>query len=108
MSSLIKDPNWSSLQERRTLIDPSFFFYKIQYELVALPFPSESSLNTSCTRKSHSMTYKLSPAFVDAYKHSFFGRCIPVRNRLPSTAVTAPSLPVNKSTAKTYLSLPTA
>ena len=109
---LIKKLNWSSLQEQRTSTDLSVQFYKIQYNLVALPFPSELSLNTSCTRKSHSMTFNLLPSFVDAYKYlslSFFNfnRCIPVWNSLPSTTVTTPSLPLFKSTAKTYLSSPT-
>ena len=81
VSSLINKLNWSSLQERRTIIDLSLF-YKIQYNLVALPFPSELSLNTSCTRKSHGMTYNLLPAFVGAYKYSIFGRCLPVWNSL--------------------------
>ena len=70
---LINKLNWSSLQEQRTSTDLSLPFYKIQYNLVALPFPSELSLNTSCTRKSHSMKFNLLPSFVDAYKYlSFF------------------------------------
>ena len=52
----------------------------------------------------HSLTYNLLPAFVDAYKNSFSPRCILMRKSLPSTAVIALSLPVFKSTAKTYLS----
>ena len=55
----------------------------------------------------HSLTYNLSPVFVDAYKYSFSASCILMRNSLPFTTDIAPSLPVFKSTAKTYLSPPT-
>ena len=40
----------------------------------------------------HSLTHNLLPAFVDAYKYSFFPRCILMRKSLPSTAVIALSL----------------
>ena len=47
VSSLINKLNWSSLQECRTIID-LLLFYEIQYDLVALPFPSELHLNSTC------------------------------------------------------------
>ena len=52
VSSLINELNWFLLHERRTLIYLTLF-YKIQYNLVLLPFPNDLTLNTSCTRKSH-------------------------------------------------------
>ena len=52
-------------------------------------------------RPTADMTYNLLPVFVDAYKYSFFAQCIPVGNGVPSIA---PSLPVSKTTVKSYLS----
>ena len=62
--------------------------------LVLLPFPSDLTLNNSCTRKSHNKTYKLLPALVDPYKYSCFTRCIPVWNSFPLKAAKAQSLAI--------------
>ena len=102
VSSLINELNWLLLQERRTLIDLTLF-YKIQYNLVLLPFPNDLTLNTSCTRKSHNKTYKLLPALVDPDKNSFFARCITVWNSLPLEAVSDQSLSVFKAIVNSFL-----
>ena len=88
------------------------FLNKIQYNFVALPFPSELSLKSSCTRK---LPWYTLPTFYPLFlmptstpRHFFFfGQCTPMWNSPSSTAVTAPSLSVFTSTAKSYLSLPT-
>ena len=106
LRSLINEQNWLLIQERSTLIDLTLF-YKIQYNLVLLPFPNDLTVNTSCTRKSHNKTYKLLPALVDPYKYSFFARRIPVWNSLPLEAVNAQSLTVYNATVNSFL-FPTA
>lgn len=78
-------------------------FYKIQNNLVDFKFPKEMSLNTSRCRKSHMLTYNLFPTRIDAFKHSFFPRTIPIWNSLPADVATSHSLASFKERLSNHL-----
>ena len=83
---------WDSLHTRRLLCDVTLF-YKIQHGIVRIPFPPEViQAPLKSTRNSNTYKKQVIFAFIDAYKYSFFIRTIPVWNRLPDSAVVAPSV----------------
>ena len=83
------------LRERRVMSD-LILFYEIQNNHVELNSPKDMTLNTSRTRKLHSVTYKLLPARIDAHKNSFLCRTIPIWNSLPSDVIKSTSLTIFK------------
>ena len=83
---------WDSLRTRKLLCDVTLF-YKIQHGIVRIPFPPEViQAPLKSTRNSNTYKKQVIFAFIDAYKHSFFIRTIPVWNRLPDSAVVASSV----------------
>jgi hypothetical protein len=87
VSAMVSDLGWDSLHTRRLLHDVTLF-YKIQHSMVRIPFPPQvipAPLQT--TRNSHAFKKQHVHSSINAYKHSFFIRTIPVWNGLPGCAV---------------------
>ena len=92
VSGMVSDLGWDSLRIRRLLLDVTLF-YKIQHDFVRIPFPPQvTPAPLQSTRSSHIYKKQVTYASINAYKHSFFIRTIPVWNGLPGSAVVAPSV----------------
>ena len=91
VSALLADLNWQSLEERRIINDLTLF-YKINFNVVNISFPSEINLGFQETRRSHDYKFMPLSSSVNAYKYSFFPRAIPVWNGLPFSVIHASSV----------------
>jgi hypothetical protein len=91
VTPLIKDLSWDTLHSRR-ILSQSIMFFKIQLQLVNIQQPSYIQLATTSSRK-HNLRYQQPNSNVDAYGYSYYPRAIRIWNRLPATAVNAPSVP---------------
>ena len=76
---------WPLLKTRRDLRDLEMF-YKIETGLMNMSFPQELAWGYSRTR-GHQRKYRQIGGSVNAYKHSFFVRTVPMWNTLPAAAV---------------------
>ena len=85
-SSLVSSRKWDCLHTRRILTQCTLF-YKIQNQLVAIPFPPIVSPATYYGRYDHNLKYVVPAATIDVYKCSFFPRVIRIWNHLPAQAV---------------------
>ena len=94
VSSMLTDLNLPSLQSRRRICDLGMF-YKIHRGQVNISFPYDliSVPTYDRTRASHDFKIRLPSSSVDAYKHSFYVRSIPVWNTLPADVVSSSSYP---------------
>jgi hypothetical protein len=89
VSALVQQLKWESLQRRRQLADVTLF-YKIQNNIVRIPFPpSVAATPYLSTRHNHQFVKLVPHATINAFKYSFFVRTIVPWNRLPASAVTA-------------------
>jgi hypothetical protein len=100
VTPLLQSLKWDSLQTRR-LQSQATMFYKIQYNFVNIQLPSYIQLASSShrTRSHHNLKYQQPSSTVDAYGYSFYPRTIRIWNKLPATAVNAPSIPVFRTVA---------
>ena len=95
VSSMFTDLIWPSLQSRHRICDRGMF-YKIHRGQVNISHPNDlTSVAAVCsrTRASHDLKFRLPSSSVDAYKHSFSVRSIPVRNALSADVVRSASYP---------------
>ena len=67
-------------------------FYKIHYNLVAIPIEDYLTPMTRYVRYGHSLSYRLITATTDYYKFSYFPRTVYHWNQLPPTFVHLPTL----------------
>ena len=91
VTNLLKELDWSSLEERRKKAG-LIFLYKITSNLVDIP--SDRYL-TPATQRSHhanSQSFIQTRACINVHKSSFFPRTIPEWNALEESIVQAPSL----------------
>ena len=86
VKEMIADLNLDSLENRRKWNDLIFFF-KIQNNLMDIPFPNNIVEYHRSQRLHHIHNYRQLPSSVNAYNYSFFVRTIPVWSALPSTVV---------------------
>ena len=92
VSSMVSRLAWGTLRTRRILHD-AIIFFKIQHDLLKIPFPPQvSPPPTQHTRRNHTLVKAIPQASINAYKHSFFIRTIPVWNNLSLSAVSAPTV----------------
>ena len=87
---LVKNLNWDKLTTRRNTKDV-VMFYKIKNNHVHLPFPPSVVPKSRLAYNDHTQAYATVWPRIDAYKHSFFVRAIPMWNGLPSTEVDSES-----------------
>ena len=80
-----------TLHDRR-LMTQCTMFYKIRNQFVNMQFPHCVKLHNTQSRTEHQLRYNPIQAARNSYKYSFYGRVIPIWNRLPMGAVTAPSI----------------
>ena len=92
VTSLINTLGWDLLHSRR-LASQLCMFYKIQNNLANIQFPPVIQPATYFGRHEHQLKYCIPEATVDCYKFSFYPRALRLWNKLPSSAVQAPSLP---------------
>ena len=71
-------------------------FYKIQNQLVAIPFPPIVSPATYYGRYDHNLKYVVPAGTIDVYKFSFFPGAIRIWNHLPAQAVNTKGLSTSK------------
>ena len=91
VSQLKTSLKWDPLEARRKAKD-CVMRYKVHNHLVHLTFPTTVTPKPRLGRHDHQLAYRhLSPR-IDAYKHSFFVRTIPMWNGLPATTVATPTL----------------
>ena len=67
-------------------------WYKIQNQLVNLPFPPTVLPKPRLNYRDHHLAYTHVGPRIDAYKFSFFVRTVPMWNGLPVGAVSADTL----------------
>ena len=91
VTEMLSSQNWDSLESRRHSND-LIFFYKIQNQLVNINFPPDLSMYYRSERLHHPYNFRHLSASVDAYKYSYFVRCIPHWNALPREVVCVNSL----------------
>jgi hypothetical protein len=92
ITSLCSQLDLDQLVIRRRLHQCTMF-YKIHFNIINISFPPAVILHPpSSERLSHHLHYLPIQAPKDSYKFSFFVRTIPIWNRLPLGAVTAPSV----------------
>ena len=91
---MLTDLTWPSLQSRRRMCDLGMF-YKIHRGQVNIshPYDLTSVPAYGRTRASHDFKIRLPSSSVDAYKHSFYARSIPVWNALSADVVRSASYP---------------
>ena len=82
---------WDSLYSRR-LASQLSMFYQIQNNLVNIQFQPVIQPATYFGRHDHKLKYCIPEATIDCYKFSFYPRAVRFWNKLPSSAVQAPSL----------------
>ena len=82
---------WSTLEKRR-LDSKLVLFYKIYYNLVALPLPYYLEVPTRLTRNMHPLSLRQPHVKVDFFKFSFFPHTTVLWNRLPANIATLPDL----------------
>ena len=95
VSAMLTDLTWPSLQSRHRICDLGMF-YEIHRGQVNISHPYDlTSVPAVCsrTRASHDLKFRLPFSSVDAYKHSFPVRSIPVRNALSADVVRSASYP---------------
>ena len=91
VSQLKTSLKWDPLEARRKAKD-CVMWYKVHNHLVHLTFPTTETPKPRLGRHDHQLACRhLSPR-IDAYKHSFFVRTIPMWNGLPATTVATPTL----------------
>ena len=83
---MLSDLGWRSLENRRTDTRLAMF-YKIVYNLVAIPLPSYFEHPEVYTRHMHSLSYRQIHTSVCYYKYSFFRISIVLWNKLPADLV---------------------
>ena len=98
ISPLLQQLDLDQLAIRR-LLHQCTMFYKIHYNLVNIGFPPCVRLHPAVGRAQHLLHYQPIQASRNSYKFSFFIRTIPIWNRLPLEAVTAPSVQVFQAVA---------
>ena len=82
VSSMLDSLIWRSLEDRRA--DARLIlFYKIVYNLVAVPLPQYINHPVRMTRHMHPLHFVQIPATASYYKYSFFPFAIVQWNRLP-------------------------
>ena len=82
VSSMLDSLGWRSLEDRRA--DARLIlFYKIVYNLVAVPLPQYINHPVRMTRHMHPLHFVQIPATASYYKYSFFPLSIVRWNRLP-------------------------
>ena len=91
ISPLLQQLDLDQLVIRR-LLHQCTMFYKIHYNLVSISFPPCVRFHPAVGRAQHLLHYQPIQASRNSYKFSFFIRTIPIWNRLPLEAVTAPSV----------------
>ena len=83
VSSMLDSLEWRSLEDRRA--DARLIlFYKIEYNLVAVPLPQYINQPVRTTRHMHPLHFVQIPATASYYKCSFFPLAIVQWNRLPN------------------------
>ena len=92
VTSLFNTLGWDSLHSRH-LASQLSMFYKIQNNLVNIQFPPVIQQATYFGRLDHQLKYCIPEATVDCCKFSFYPCAVRLWNKLPSSAVQAPSLP---------------
>ena len=93
VSSMLTDLIWPSLQSRHRICDLGMF-YEIHRGQVNISHPYDlTSVSAVCsrTRASHDLKFRLPSSSVDACKHSFSVRAIPVRKALSADVVRSAS-----------------
>ena len=90
VGDMLDELGWPSLEARREQSSLTFF-YKIHSGDVSLDRDKylTPATNLRSTRASHDSQYNRYMAYSDALKNSFFPRCIPVWNSLPSSVVSS-------------------
>ena len=89
MQELVQKLKWESLHRRRQVADLALF-YKIQRNIVRIPFPAAvAPTPLESTRHNHHFHKLVPQATLNAFKYSFFIRTIPLWNGLTLKAVTA-------------------
>ena len=96
-TKLVRDLGWDTLETRRKR-SAATLLYKVTNGLVVIPPDYHPTPPARTTRRCHnSRSFQLPQPRVDAFKHSFFPRTIPIWNRLPDDVVTAEDLEVFKA-----------
>ena len=71
VTAMLDDLGWRTLEQRRA--DARLcLFYKIVYELVAIPMPDYIEPNPRVSRYCHSMTFRQVQTFINFYYYCFF------------------------------------
>ena len=96
VSSLQKQPNWSSLSVRR-LQSRLLLFYKICHQNIAIPIPPYLQIPLRTTGHTsnineNSYRYKQLSAWTDAYKYNYFPRTITDWISLPPSLCVTPTV----------------
>ena len=97
-TALKSNLGWPPLALRRDYRD-SVMWYKIHHGLVHITFPDIVVPKQRLGRHDHILAYRQVRPRVEAYRHSFYVRTIPLWNSLPASVVSSPSLTVFQRSA---------
>ena len=91
---MLTDLDWSSLQSRRRVCDLGMLDKRHRDQInISLPYDLTSVPAYGRTRASHDFKIRLPSSSVDALKHSFYVRSVPVWNALSADVVRSASYP---------------
>ena len=99
-SDMLTELKWEPLAARRSKIKLCTFF-KIHHGLVDIHHPPYIHLAPCRARRTHDLTYFEIPTPTAYYKHSFYPSTVILWNRLPASAVEAPSIVAFKAVLAT-------
>ena len=91
VTDMLSGLGWETLQERRSKLKLCMF-YKIVYNLVAIPIDPYLKPAHTRTRRNHQLCFFKPFASTDYHRHTFFIGTIPLWNNLPATVAEAETL----------------
>ena len=83
VSSMLKDLNWSTLEERRKASRLTLLSRIVHHQEPAIQMPQYFLPQTSTTRQFHQLHFVLPPSHTQHYQESFFYRTTKEWNELP-------------------------
>ena len=100
VSEMLNQLQWESLEHRRK-VACLVMFYKIQHSIVAIQMPSVVSIPER-PRPGHPHQFQVPFCSTEAYRQSFFPKCIRLWNALPVSIAYQSSLPLFKTALSSH------